>query len=349
MKNQKNKELTTVQLAYFFEQMAMFIKNGISTWESLYILSQNAQNEFDKELILTLYKDVAGGMFFSQALEKSGKFPEYVIGMIEVAEQTGRVEEVSNALSNYYKSKDVLSQSIRSAVFYPMLMASMVFVVIFVILVEVMPIFEQVFLQIGLALNPISSLLLNIGKSLNQYAAIAIVILLVFVGIYLLMSITKKGKEKLKDMYDKFFLTKNLSNSENANKLSFSLSLMLLSGVDVVSSLRFSQKLIDSKEMIKKVDNIIKSLEKGEALANAIINSNVFKPEYNAMIAASEKSGAESEMLMLISQKYLQETQNNTQRLLGIIEPSLVAFLCITVGVVMLSVMLPLTGILTGM
>ncbi len=348
-KNGKFKELPASQLAYFFEQLAMFSKNGIPTWESLYIISSNAQEGMDRELFNRLYEYVADGDFFSEALTKCNCFPNYVIGMIEVAEQTGRVEEVSASLASYYRGKDRLSQSLRSAAFYPMVMASMVFVVIFVILVEVMPVFEGVFAQMGLALNPVSTLLLNIGSSLNQYSAIVLAIFAVIILVYISMRMTTAGKAKLKDWYDTFFLTKNLSESENANRFAFSLSLMLLSGVDLINALEFSKMIVDSKKMHKKIDLIISDVEKGGALSEAIINSSIFKPTYNGMISAGMRSGSESQMLMAVSQRYHEETEYNVQKLVGVIEPSLVAFLCIMVGAVMLSVMLPITGILTGM
>ncbi len=348
-KKEKFKELEAAQLAHFFEQLAMFSKNGIPTWESLYIISSNVENSSDKELFTRLYEYVADGDFFSEALQKCNCFPNYVIGMIEVAEQTGRVEEVSSSLASYYRGKDRLSQSLRAAAFYPMVMASMVFVVIFVILVEVMPVFEGVFTQMGLALNPVSTLLLNIGSALNQYSAIALSLIVVVVGIYFLMRITTGGKAKLKEWYDTFFLTKNLSESENANRFAFSLSLMLLSGVDLINALEFSKMIVDSKKMHKKINLIISEVEKGGSLAEAIINSGIFKPTYNGMISAGMRSGSESQMLMAVSQRYSEETEYNVQKLVGVIEPSLVAFLCIMVGAVMLSVMLPITGILTGM
>ncbi len=349
-KNNKNfKELPAAQLAHFFEQLAMFSKSGIPTWESLYIISTNSENASDKKLFTRLYENVADGLFFSEALAKCNCFPNYVIGMIEVAEQTGRVEEVSSSLASYYRGKDRLAQSLKSAAFYPMVMATMVFAVIFVILVEVMPVFEGVFTQMGLALNPMSTLLLNIGSTLNQYSAVIFGVLAAIIIIFVLMNLSKGGKRKLKEMYDTFFLTKNLSESENANRFAFSLSLMLLSGVDLINALEFSKMIVDSKKMHKKINLIIKDVEKGGALSEAIISSTIFRPTYNGMISAGMRSGSESEMLMAVSERYLEETEYNVQKLVGIIEPSLVAFLCIMVGTVMLSVMLPITGILTGM
>ncbi len=348
-KTEKRKEMPAAQLAYFFEQLAMFSKNGIPTWESLYIISSNSENKEDEKLFTKLYEYVADGFFFSEALQKCQCFPNYVIGMIEVAEQTGRIEEVSSSLASYYRGKDRLAKSLRSAAFYPMVMATMVFVVIFVILVEVMPVFEGVFAQMGLALNPVSSLLLNIGRVLNQYSAIALSIIALIALVFVVMRLTSGGRKVLSNLYDTFFLTKNLSEAENANRFAFSLSLMLLSGVDLINALEFSKMIVDSKKMHKKIDLIIADVEKGGALADAIINSSIFKPTYNGMISAGMRSGSESQMLMAVSERYLEETEYNVQKLVGIIEPSLVAFLCVMVGAVMLSVMLPITGILTGM
>ncbi len=346
--NAKFRALNSAELAYFFEQMTMFAKSGMPTWESLLIISENTPKKEDASLFRALYDIVSAGNSFSYALTEVGCFPEYVISMVEVSEQTGRIEEVATALAKFYSDKDKLRTQIRSSIVYPLFMAGMVFVVIFVILVEVMPVFEQVFNQLGIAMNPISMFMLNLGSDLSSYTVVILGVIAAVVVLFVLMRLIRKGREVLRSIYDNAPVTRGLSKAESANRFAFSLSLMLGSGLDTLSALELTMLLVDSPQTKQKINIILKNMERGESLCDAIIASEVFSATHNGIIVAGMRSGAVSDMLMDVSERYSIEAKRQTDRLISIIEPTMVALLCVMVGLVMLSVMLPLTGILSG-
>ncbi len=349
LQNLNFKALNSSELAFFFEQLSTFSGSGIATWESLGIISEHSKDQKNKSLFDALYDMVSGGNFLSIAMDKCGCFPDYAIGLIEVGEQTGRIREVSETLCEFYKSKDRLSESIRSSITYPLCMSAMVLVVVFVLLVQVMPVFEQVFSQLGLGLNSVSLFLLNLGQTLNNSVVYIFGVLVTLVIIGFALRFTAGGRKILSNLYDKAPLTGMLSDAENANRFAFSMSLMLGSGLDALNALEFSMLITESERVNSKIKTIITEFEKGESLTDAIIISEIFKPMYNGMLVAGMRSGSVEEMFMSISERYYEDAERYTQRMLSIIEPSLVAVLCIIVGMVMLSVMLPLTGILAGM
>ncbi len=347
--SKKPKQLTSAQLANFFEQLSVFSGNGIATWESLSIMKDHPSNAKDQEILSNIFISVAGGKFLSTAMENCGGFPDYALGMIEVGEQTGRTQEVSAALAEYYKNKDKLAQNIRSSLLYPLGMSAMVLTVIFVLLVQVMPVFEQVFNQLGLALNPVSQFLLNTGQNLNENTIIILVILVAVIAFFLILRATSAGKNLIGKIYATFPLTKRLFAAEMGNRFSFAMSLMISSGLDTFNSLEFSLLISENKKARDYITTIIKNFQSGSSLTDAIVKSNIFKAEYNGMLVAGMRSGTSQDMFSSIADRCYNEAQKYTQKLLSILEPALVAVLCVTVGMVMLSVMLPLTGILTGM
>ncbi len=345
----KRKELSALELAYFFEQLSIFSKSGIATWECLALIYENMTAKSNRALYRKLYTMVVDGTTLSLAMKEVGCFPQYAVGMLEVGEQTGRIEEASAALHIYYKSKDKLSQSIRSSVVYPLCMAGMILVVIFVLLVQVMPVFEQVFAQLGLALNSVSAFLLNLGQLLSQYTVYFLVVAGAIILVFVVLRLIPAGRKMLLNWYDVFPLTRRLSQSEGANHFAFSMALMLGSGIDPLYALEFSKLITKSPTVRKKIHFIIQEMDAGASLTEAIVDSKIFLPMYNGMVEAGMRSGTVSEMMMNVADRYFDDTQKLTQKLLSIIEPALVAVLCLMVGLVMLSVMLPLTGILAGL
>ncbi len=345
----KRRELAPSELGEFFEQLTMYFRSAISTWESLSIICENAMTRKQRLLAEILYNDVSDGLPFSKAMKNAGCFPEYAIGMVELGEQSGRMEEVVEALSTYYKRRDVMSRSIRSAITYPLLMAGMVLAVVFVLIVNVMPVFEQVFAQLGLVMNPFSQALLDFGRILSENSQILLMIVGVLLVLFILIKVTPPGRAFSKSLYEHSAFTRKLSYAENANRFAFSLSLMLASGIDPLRAFDFVSELVSKGKIRSRIRVIKEHFESGEALTDALIASSIFDSAYNGIITASVRAASVDEMLMSIADRYQLETERRLTRLLGIIEPMLVAIMCLLVGMIMLSVMLPLTSILTNM
>ncbi len=348
-KNIKIKKLNPASLALFFEQMYMFLQNGITVWESLSVMSENCEDERERKLYTLMHDYVLDGFSLSKTMEVCGCFPEYAIGMCKIGEQTGRMDETVAALRTYYAEKDALSQSIKSAVAYPLCMAGMVLTVVFVLIIQVMPVFQQVFAQLGLELNPFAATLLSAGQALNNYALVILVVFCAVLIGFIVLSKIPFGKSLLANFFDTFPLTKKLSGARAANSFAFSTSLMLGSGIETLTAFEFAEKLAESKKAKRKINDMQEELLKGKALSDVLIESTIFSVSYSGMIIAGTRVGSTDEMLMSIARRYHTETEQRTQRLLSIIEPALVAVLCTMVGMVMLSVMLPLMGILSGM
>ncbi len=345
----KKRELHVSILTSFFEQLYTFYQSGITVWESLSVMAENAPTEHQRKLFEELYDYTVDGFPLSDAMAQAGCFPEYAVNMCNIGEQTGHMDETLESLRAYYTGKDALSQAIRSAVAYPLFMAGMVLTVIFVLIIQVMPVFQEIFAQLGLGMNPFATFLLTLGENFNNYALIVLTVLVVSLLVIIIMQHTRGGKKVLANVYDIFPVTRKLARAQAANSLAFSVSLMLSSGIDTITSFEFAETLLQSSYAKNKVYFIKMRLEEGFSLNDVLVESKVFESKYNGIIVAGNRVGTTDQMLMSIAQRYQVETERRTQQLLGIIEPILVGVLCTMVGMVMLSVMLPLMGILSGM
>lgn len=114
--------------------------------------------------------------------------------MVRIGERTGRMQEIAESLHAYYGGRDALARELRTSVVYPLVMAGMVLVVIFVLTVAVMPVFEQVFKQLGLAMNPFSLSLLQFGQAFSKSALVILIVVTVFVLVFFLLRFTKKAE-----------------------------------------------------------------------------------------------------------------------------------------------------------
>ena len=171
MKVLSNKELST-----FCSQMALILRSGISSTEGLSIMLEDAPQEEGQQILKTVLEQIEQTGCLWTSLEEARVFPKYLCDMVEIGEQAGRLDDVMSALAAHYEREDAISKNIKSAVTYPLVMIVMMLAVVLVLITKVMPIFEQVFEQLGTGLTGISRSVMGFGQVLNRYALVFIVI-----------------------------------------------------------------------------------------------------------------------------------------------------------------------------
>ena len=153
---QKNK-LTNEELFHFCEQFSILLHSGISCAEGLELMLDDSRTQRGKDFFQLLLTDFEQNGSFSQTLKNSGYFPESMISYIDIGEETGCLDEVLKSLSEHYDQEIEISENIRSAITYPLIMLAMMGTVIIILLVKVLPVFQQVFRQMGLEMNHFSN------------------------------------------------------------------------------------------------------------------------------------------------------------------------------------------------
>ena len=161
--------LTARELSNFFGQLGMLIHSGISVTEGLAILQDESQTDTDREIITALLTSMEETGSLTQAMETSGRFPHSSVSYIKTGEETGCLDEILNSLTLHYEQEQEVSEQIRSAVTYPLIMLGMMGIVIVVLLVKVLPVFQQVFQQMGMEMNTLSLGLLKYSQQLFRY------------------------------------------------------------------------------------------------------------------------------------------------------------------------------------
>ena len=159
----KNRLLSNAEIASFCRQTAMIIKAGITPAEGMEILKHDTLNKEGKELLEQISLSCKKGNPFFQALSDTGLFPDYVIKLVALGEESGNTDDVLISLAEHYEREEDISESIKSAVTYPLIMIVMMFIVIIVLIIKVLPIFQQVFVQLGTQMSPLASSLLSLG------------------------------------------------------------------------------------------------------------------------------------------------------------------------------------------
>lgn len=344
----KTKKLNDLEIAFFCEQLTILLQSGITPYEAILLLHKDTTSSQGKEIFAAIEASLKDGLSFHDALLGTQLFPEYMIQMTALGEESGNLDIIMQRLNEYYEQQYALSKNIKNALTYPILMICMMVCILVVLLTKVLPIFQQVFLQLGSGLSGIALQLMNLGNVINSASTFFIVL----AAVLLLFIVAYKFIPTFHQFIKRFLysnpLTKGFYLQIAYSRFASALALTVASGMDTHQGLILATKLIDNTYMKEKFSQCLLALRSGENLAEAISQADIFHAVYQRMLHIGLRSGKTEQVLRKISEHYENETTQRIQRILAAIEPSLVIVFSLMVGLVLLSVMMPLIGIMSS-
>ncbi|MBE7720338.1 MAG: type II secretion system F family protein [Lacrimispora celerecrescens] len=348
MKTKAKKPYSSRELSAFCLQISILLHAAIPLDEGLSVMAEDAVWEEEKKLLIQMAEEAELGIPFSKVLENTGVYPFYVIHMAKLGEETGTLDQIMESLAGYYEKEHTLMKNIRNALTYPVIMIFMLLVVLLVLFTKVMPIFEDVYQQLGAEMSPVSLAATRLGGAFCA-AALALSVLLALTAA-LLWLLSRKGK--------RFLITERLiqwlkRRSRMAlaianRRFTAVLALTLHSGLDLEKGMELAGQLVENRAVEEKISGCGRELEAGTDYYTAMKNTGLFKGFYAQMIKVGTRSGRLDQVMEEISRSYEEEADAAMEHMVSRFEPTVVAVLAVAVGMVLLSVMLPLVSVLSA-
>ncbi len=341
-------KLTNNEIASFCSQTAMILKAGITPVEGMTVLLSDTKDTDGQKVIRQILECCSHGDSFCEAVTSTGVFPSYVLHMIHIGEESGKLDDVMQSMADYYERQEYISESVRNAVSYPFIMIVMMLLVVLVLITKILPIFEQVFEQLGSEMNGFARSLLHLGNAISRYAIVFTFILACIVVLYFFFSTTASGRKIWTRFLISFPPTRSFYDSVASGRFANGIALTLASGLDTYSSLDMVSELVDNPKMQVKIAICKKSIENGSNFAEALSEAGIFSNLYSRMIAVAFKSGSVDVVMDKIADDYERDIDRKIHNNISILEPTLVIILSVIVGLILMSVILPLMGIMTS-
>lgn len=336
----KNKLLSEAEISSFCQQINMIIKAGLPTYYGISILRDETMEEDMRELLTAIYEPIEQGACLYDALLQTGVFPDYMLHMIKIGEETGRLEEVLASLSVYYEREAEIREGIKQAVTYPIIMSVMMLAVIVVIITKVVPIFSDVYAELGSGLVGFAKVLMDISTFLNQYLLVLIAVCVIIGILLFILSKTPIGRQ----FWDGRAFSRSLASSRLANCM----YLALASGLDTDQGLSLAESLVDNRHMEENIRKCKEYISQGENFAKALLLSGCFSEMYSSMIVIGYKTSAMDDVMLRVSKAYEKETDEKLHQFISLLEPSLIIVLSFFIGLILVSFLLPLLGIMSS-
>ena len=343
------KQWKALEISVFCRDVAMMLAAGIAPEESVLLLKEENGTAAFAAAVAALDGRMNEGDSFAQAVECSGAFPPYACRMIAAGELAGRLEAVLSSLADYYERQDSLQQQLKSALLYPMILLLMMCGVLVLLVAVVLPVFENVYASMSGALAASSYRYILAASVISRVSLAVTAVIAAAVLICGGMSLSPKGKATLAVWAAKAPFTRNISRKMAVAELTEILSAFLASGLDGDSAMADAARTVRHPGVKKDADDICAGMQSGKPLAQALEEKKLFDALQSRMLLSAARSGQLEDTLARLAGQSEAEAEQSIRAAAELTEPVLTGFLTVAVGVSLLSIMLPLVGILSAM
>jgi type IV pilus assembly protein PilC len=319
------------------------INAGLPLVQSLDILAQQTENKKLASIVRSVVYDVESGNTLADAFRKHPKaFTDLYVNMVAAGEAGGILDTILLRLATFLEKNDALVRKVKSAMIYPGVIFSVAAIAVAVLLIFVIPTFQNMFASVNLELPLPTRLVIGASQFLiNYWWAIILVIGLAIFGLTRYYQ-TDPGKKKIDQMLLNAPVLGDLLRKSAVSRFTRTLGTLISSGVSILDGLEITAKTAGNRVIHDAVMDSRQSIAGGETIAGPLERSKVFPPMVISMIAVGEQTGGLDEMLTKIADFYDDEVDVAVGALLSLMEPIMIVVLGVIVGGMVVAMYLPI-------
>lgn len=337
-------KFTASELDFFLTQLSTFLKSGITLVESVKILSKQSKKSAHKNIYKSIIYELTMGENFSEALAKQGNiFPRLLINMIKTSELTGDLPETLDDMADYYRETEKTRKQMISALTYPAVVLCFAVVILIFIMVSVIPQFVSIYANMETGLPTITVIIINLSNFLKLYWVFVVAGIIAFIIVFIILF---KSIKVFRSMVQSLVMNMPVFGKiiiyNEVTMFTKTFASLLNHNVYITDCMEVLSKITNNEVYKMLIFDTIANLAKGEAISNSFKNHWAFPNIAYEMILTGEKTGQLGEMMDKVARYYQEQHKNAVNQIKAFIEPVMIIFLAAIVGVVLLSVILPM-------
>ena len=338
------KKVNTLDITIFTRQLATMMKAGVPLVQSFEIVAEGLDNPSMREVVLGIKGEVEGGNTFAGALKK---YPQYFdklfCSLVESGEQSGALETMLDRVAIYKEKSELLKQKIKKAMKYPIAVVCVAVIVTIILMVKVVPVFQDLFSSFGADLPAFTKMVVNMSEWMQKYWFV----LIIGIGIAITAFMeAKKRSQKFRNTLDRMALKLpifgDLVYKAIIARFSRTLATTFAAGVPLIDALESTAGATNNVVFETAVLKIRDDVATGQQLQFAMRMTNVFPSMAIQMVAIGEESGSLDAMLDKVATHFENEVDNAVDGLTSMMEPLIMAVLGVLIGGLVIAMYLPI-------
>lgn len=344
------KLLESSALSAFCESMALMLSAGIQMDEAVSMLAENMKDTPFKRACDDVFVGLSKGEPLATAMEVSGAFPAYAVETIAVGEKAGRLEAVLRALGSYYDEEDRLFRKIRTSIGHPAALLWVMVIILAFTVFAILPVFGNMYRSFaggGAAGGAFD--MMSVSTTIGYVALVVTVILAVAALIAWSSTGSERGRERVLRWLAHVPATRQAMYQLALSRFTSAVAIYTASGINTDDAMKDALATVEHGKLRAKVQNAYEAMTDpttARSMAQAIADFGVFEPVYARMLLVGSRAGSLDAVLERLSDTFFDDAIGQVDRAVDGIEPALAAFITVVIGVTLISVMLPLVGIM---
>ena len=335
-------------IVVFTRQFSVMIDAGLPLVQALDVISGQAENPVMRRVLGVIKNDVEGGATFADALKKHPNvFSDLYANMVAAGEAGGILDTILNRLAAYMEKAAKLKKQIKGAMVYPITISTIATLVVSVILIVVVPVFEDMFASLGGQLPMPTRIVVAFSNFMKAYWWACGIGLFGAIQALKAFRRTEKGKFVTDSMALKIPIMGDLIRKVSVSKFTRTMGTLTSSGVPILEGLDITARTAGNKVIEYAVLDVKAAVSEGKTLAEPLKASGVFPDMVVHMIAIGEQTGALDTMMAKIADFYDDEVDNAVMGLTAAMEPMMMVFLGGAVGFIIVAMYLPIFKLIT--
>ncbi|MFP7762210.1 type II secretion system F family protein [Marisediminicola sp. LYQ134] len=340
------KQVGLKDLAVMSRQLATMMSAGLSLLRAISILAAQTENKTLAKTLVAVRGQVEGGSSLSESLGKHKQvFPPLMVHLVKAGETGGFLDQALESVAATFESDVKLRATIKSALTYPVVVLMMAVVAVIGMLIFIVPVFEQMFADLGGELPLPTQVLVVLSKAMVWLGPLLVVLIVAFVFWWR----KNKNTDRVRSIVDPWRLKMpvfgDLFSKVAIARFTRNFATMTGSGVPVLQSLAIVGDTSGNWVIEKALQNVAESVRSGRTIAEPLAEEPMFPSMVTQMIAVGEDSGALEQMLHKIADFYDDEVQSTTEQLTALIEPLMIGVIGVVIGGMIVALYMPVFSI----
>lgn len=334
----------TSDLAFICRQLSSMLTAGISLVKALHILVTQCEDKKQKAVLVDIYEDVQKGRSFSEAIAaKPGVFPNMFTSMVTAGEVSGNLDTIMARVAEHYAKENKINNKIKGAMTYPIVLLVLMVVVVLALFAFIMPMFISMF-DSPEDMPFLTQILNNISNFITQKWYILIGVgIAIFVAIRVILR-TPSTRLKWDEMLCKMPKVGKLMCIIYTARFARTMSNLFASGMQMVDCIEKSVQTLNNSYISKRFEQVVEDVKQGESLSSAITKTEIFEGIFTSIVFVGEESGTLDQILEKTADYYDEESDAAISKLTGLLEPIMIIFLGLAVGLILAGVFPALYG-----
>ncbi len=336
--------IKTSELSFALTQVSTYLKAGMALIDSFRILAKQATKSSTRKVYDMIVYDLLSGESLSDAFARQPKvFPKLLTNMVKSAELTGDLPAILDDMANYYTEIDKTKKELKSAMTYPIIVFVMAIAVIVFVLNYIVPQYVEMFTGWDADLPAITVMTMKFSDFVQHNLVQMIIILILVLVLYIAwFKNVKSFRTIMQYIYLKIPVVKNIIMYSEVSMFSKTFASLLNHGVFITDSMDVLLKVSDNEIYKKIIEKTVKNLNRGGKISEAFKDSPYIPIVAYEMIVTGEATGKLGTMMEKVADYYEDLYQNATKQIKSLVEPALIVFLTLTVGLIIIAIIVPM-------